>query len=195
MKKTFLFLALVLLATGAAVRPAAAADPIFLPEEEADFAGKGDVMCQKAIGLSFLLPPPGFKPNPDAQAKLVKTLREPGPSAYGWVFLNDEKGQLIMIEMVKGPKTAQDFMFFADKVEAGFGKATNFKLESRDAKTEAAPYSYFLSATLGDNAFDISCVSTPARHPDPAVACMVTFGADHKVLAKVRESFKFGSCG
>lgn len=188
-----LVLALVAAAAawGAAAEPA---DPMFLLEEEADFVGKGDRLCQEALGLGFLLPPPGFKPNKDAQAKLVKTLREPGPSAFGWVFLNEERAQLILVEMVKGPRTAQDFLFFADKVEEGFGKATNFQLEGRDAKTEKAPYSYILAATLGENAFDISCISTNPGHPDPAVACIVTFAADHQALAKVRESFKFDGC-
>ncbi len=123
MKKTFLLLPLVLLAAGAAVWLVSAADPIFLPEEEADFAGQGDVLCQKALGTQLPAAAAGLQAEPDAQAKLVKTLREPGPSSCGWVFLNDEKGQLIMIEMVKGPKTAQDFLFFADSgVEAGFAK-------------------------------------------------------------------------
>lgn len=170
-------------------------DPVFRAEEEADFAGVGNFLCQKALGLRFELPPPGFKVNKEQQTKLVKTLREPGPSAYGWVWLNEEKGQLIVIEMVKGPRTAEDFLYFAEKVEEGFGKATGFELVSREEKTDRLPFRFELSAKIGeDNAFDINCVSTKAGNDQPAVACMVTFAPDHDALAKNRDSFSFGGC-
>lgn len=186
-----LVLPLVLPAAAWAEKP----DPMFTEAEEADFAGAGDHLCQQALGLEFLLPPPGFKVNKPAQEKLVKTLREPGPSAWGWVWLNEEKGQLIVLEMVKGPATADDFLYFADKVEKGFGGATGFTVENREAETLKQPFRFELKAKLANgNAFDFSCVSTPARHRDPAVACIVTFAPDHDALAKIRQSLSFSGC-
>jgi hypothetical protein len=168
---------------------------MFLLEEEEDFAGAGDFLCQEAIGLKFVLPPPGFKVNKPAQEKLVFNLRAPGPSAFGWVWLNEEKGQLIVIEMVKGPATAQDFLYFAGKVEQEFGRATGFKVESREENVAKAPFRYQLSAKVAEEkAFDIECVSTPPRHHDPSVACIVTFAENHEVLEKVRASLTYGPC-
>lgn len=196
MKKILLLaLAVGLAATLGSAARAAAAEPMFLLEEEEDFAGAGDFLCQKALGLQFLLPPPGFRPNKPAQEKLVRTLREPGPSAFGWVWLNEEKGQLILVEMVKGPTTGDDFLFFAHKVEESFGKATSFQIEKRDAQTSRPPFRYRLASTLGEEkAFDIECVSTPAKHRDPSVACIVTFAPTHADLEKVRGSLVFGEC-
>lgn len=196
MNKVLLFtLAVGLTAALGSEARAASPEPMFLLEEEEDFAGAGDFLCQKALGLKFVLPPPGFKANKAAQEKLVHTLREPGPSAFGWVWLNEEKGQLIVVEMVKGPTTAEDFLFFAHKVEESFGKATSFEVEKRDAKTSRAPFRYELASTLGpEKAFDIECVSTPAKHRDPSVACIVTFAPNHADLEKVRDSLTFGEC-
>ena len=191
---SFLLLALVgAFEARAQARPAP--EPMFLLEEEEDFAGAGDFLCQEAIGLKFLLPPPGFKVNEEAQEKLVFNLRAPGPSAFGWVWLNEEKGQLIVLEMVKGPATAQDFLFFAGKVEQEFGRATGFKIESKEEKVAKAPFRYLLSAKVAEErAFDIECVSTPPGHRDPAVACMVTFAETHDVLQKLRASLTYGGC-
>lgn len=175
--------------------PLFASEPIFTPDEEADFYGTGDVLCQQALGLSFVLPPPGFKIDRDAQDNLVKTLRKPGPSAWGWAWLNNARSQMILVQVVKGPRTAEDFLFFAKKVEDGLFAAGSLQGVEKQEEIAERPYRFRLKATLAENAFDIACVSTPARHTDPAVACMVTLAADHDLLAKNRNSLAFGACG
>lgn len=192
MSRKLLLAALAALALCPHIR---AQEPMFRLDEEEDFAGAGDFLCQKALGLKFVLPPPGFKVNKTAQENLVKKLREPGTSAFGWIWTNDEKGQLIVVEMLKGPATAEDFLFFAHKVEESFGKATGFEVVKRDTQTRRPPFRYELASTLGEEkAFDIECVSTPPKHQDPAVACMVTFAPTHEDLDKVRSSLTFGEC-
>lgn len=175
--------------------PLGASEPIFTPDEEADFYGSGDVLCQQALGLSFVLPPPGFKVDREAQDTLVKTLRKPGPSAWGWAWLNNERSQMILVQVVKGPRTAEDFLFFAKKVEDGLFAASSLQRVIKEQEIDERPYRFRLSATVAENAFDIACVSTPARHNDPAVACMVTLASGHELLAKVRSSLTFGTCG